>query len=337
MSINRTHQLRPVCWLAGVILLLGGWSWCGAEDAGVNPRGPGPATWAKPNKDADKAEAELGIGKWIWTTNFSDKQFCRLWRSFTIPGTNMVRKAILRLTADNAYRVYLDGREIGQGGNWNSLTDYDVTWLLAAGAHVLAVEAFNDAWEGGLILGLNVDFTAGPPWRLVSDKSWYIVPENVRRWPRRTAADSSWIHAQEVAVLGQFPWWREPKGGIYARPPLLPELSYFWQTGWFLAVVLVVAGLALILSVRLAAKLAVQTRAQKLLERERALIARDIHDDLGAGLTQLVLQGEVAHLQTIKESFAPQRAARLAPATVRVAVEPATEWEDRSEIQIELL
>ena len=55
--------------------------------------------------------------------------------------TNMVRKAILRLTADNAYRVYLDGREIGQGGNWNSLTDYDVTWLLAAGAHVLAVEA----------------------------------------------------------------------------------------------------------------------------------------------------------------------------------------------------
>lgn len=49
------------------------------------------------------------------------------------------------------------------------------------------------------------------------------------------------------------------------------------------------------------------------------------------------LQGEVAHLQTIKESFAPQRAARLAPATVRVAVEPATEWEDRSEIQIELL
>src|SRR5262245_39641545 len=40
--------------------------------------------------------------------------------------------------------------------------------------------------------------------------------------------------------------------------------------------------------------LTVQTRAQKLLERERVRIARDIHDDVGAQLTQLVLLGEVA-------------------------------------------
>jgi signal transduction histidine kinase len=46
--------------------------------------------------------------------------------------------------------------------------------------------------------------------------------------------------------------------------------------------------------VRQAAQLALHARAQRMLERERARIARDIHDDLGARLTQLVLLGELA-------------------------------------------
>lgn len=299
--------------LAWVGLVCVGWlEFEVAKGMAAESRGPGPATTAKPTTESSEAELKLGIGRWIWTTNFAEKQFCRLWRTFTIPATNEVRKAILRLTADNAYRLFLDGREIGQGSTWTSLTEYDVTWLLAGGSHVLAVEAFNDAWEGGMIFGLNIEFTAGPPMHLVSDKSWYVVPENVRRWTRRTHADPHWIHAQEVAVLGQAPWWIEPKGGILVRPPLLPEVLYFWQTGWFLVTVMAVAGAALLLSLRLATKLAVQVRAQKLLERERTLIARDIHDDLGAGLTQLVLQGEVAQTEFPEGSAARERLNQLA-------------------------
>ncbi len=294
-----------VAWVLG--LGLGGGTASAADQ-----RGPGPASVAKPTKESDEAQLRLGIGRWIWTTNFADKQTCRFWRAFTIPATNQVRKAILRLTADNAYRVYLNGREIGQGGNWNSLTDYDVTWLLPGGNHVLAVEAFNDAYEGGLILGLTVEFTSGSTLQVVSDKSWYVVPEQVRRWPRRTYPDATWIHTQEVGVPGQYPWWLEPKGGILVRPPLLPELLYFWQTGWFLVTVLTVAGVALLLCLRLATKLAVQIRAQKLLDRERTLIARDIHDDLGAGLTQLVLQAEVAQTEFPSDSVARERLNQLA-------------------------
>jgi signal transduction histidine kinase len=41
------------------------------------------------------------------------------------------------------------------------------------------------------------------------------------------------------------------------------------------------------------AQVTLQSKAQQLLQLERARIARDIHDDLGAGLTKLVLLGEV--------------------------------------------
>lgn len=259
-------------------------------------RGPGPASVAQPTPELESLAGELGLGRWIWTTNFADKQTCRLWRAFTIPVTNAVRKANLLITADNSYRLYLDGREIGQGGNWNGLTDYDLTWLLTPGPHVLAVEAFNDGLEGGIIAGLHAQLANGERLHLLSDKSWRVAPEHARRWQHRSQADPSWPPAREVGVVGQFPWWRRP-ASILSPPPLRPVEFHFWQSGWFLSGVLAVCAVALALSVRLAAKLAVQTRAQKLLERERARIARDIHDDLGSALTQLVLQGEVAQTE----------------------------------------
>jgi len=52
------------------------------------------------------------------------------------------------------------------------------------------------------------------------------------------------------------------------------------------------------------ARLAVQSKAQKFLHVERARIARDIHDDLGAQLTQLVLLAEVARTELAGNSEA---------------------------------
>lgn len=291
--------------LALVAMLLGG-----VVDSSAENRGTGPATKAQPTPESEKVSAGLGIGRWIWTTNFTDKQSCRLWRAFTIPSTNSVRKANLVLTADNLYRVYLDGREIGQGGNWKALTDYDVTWVLSPGVHVLAVDALNDGLEGGLILGLKVEFADGKKLEVLSDNSWYVVPNNSLRWLKRNSPDPRWEHAVEVGVVGQAPWWLYPISTV-SPPPLLPEVLRFWQSGWFLGAVLSVAIMALAASVWLAAKLVVQTRAQKLLERERALIARDIHDDLGAGLTQLVLQGEVARTEFSEGSTARERLDQL--------------------------
>src|SRR5262245_31581733 len=89
------------------------------------------------------------VGSWIWDTNVFDRQTCRFWRSFEIPNST-VAKARLRLTVDNGYRLFLDGREIARGSDWKALTEYDLTWLLNPGRHVLGVEAFNDGREGGL-------------------------------------------------------------------------------------------------------------------------------------------------------------------------------------------
>ena len=196
-------------------------------------------TEAKPTPKSEQLAAELGVGRWIWTTNFADQQTCRLWHEFTISDKQgRPHKANLRITADDYYVCYLDGREIGRGGNWENLTDYDFTWLLAPGKHVLAVEAVNDIYEGGVLLGFRMQFAQGEPMLMVSDTSWRIVPNDAgKNWLTQTSPDKNWIAAKEIGVIGQSPWWEHP-ATVTAPTPLAPIQLRFWQTGWFIALML---------------------------------------------------------------------------------------------------
>jgi signal transduction histidine kinase len=71
-------------------------------------------------------------------------------------------------------------------------------------------------------------------------------------------------------------------------------LPWFWQTWWFRAGAIVSAAAALGMSVVSVTRRRVRTRLEQLerqraVERERARIARDIHDDLGASLTRITM------------------------------------------------
>ncbi|MDR3456933.1 MAG: discoidin domain-containing protein [Verrucomicrobiae bacterium] len=243
--------------------------------------------------------SELGIGDWIWTTNVMDRQSCHLWHAFEIPQNSPVARAELRMTADNSYTAYLDGREIGRGGDANSLAEYDLTLLMTPGRHVLAIEAFNDTLDAGVILGLRMKLANGRKIEIFSDPSWRVVTGDDRRWKTRASAENSWPPAQVVGYAGKA-WWQHPYK-ITQVPPLQPQIVHFWQQGWVLAILLLACLTVLVLWVRQGLRLALQTRAQNLLERERARIARDMHDDLGSGLTQLTLLGELVLRETPRE------------------------------------
>jgi signal transduction histidine kinase len=253
--------------------------------------------------------SELGVGDWIWTTNVADRQACHLWRAFDIPPNPPVVRAELRMTADNSYTVYLDGREVGRGGDANSLAEYDLTLLLTPGHHVLAVEAFNDTLDAGVILGLRIKLANGKKIEVFSNPAWRVVTGNDRNWRVRKEADAAWFPAQVVGYAGKA-WWQYPYKVIQV-PPLQPPVVHFWQQGWVLAVLLLTCLTVAVLWVRQGLRLALQSRAHRLLERERARIARDIHDELGSGLTQLTLLGELVLRETPPEGESRHRLKEL--------------------------
>jgi signal transduction histidine kinase len=146
------------------------------------------------------------------------------------------------------------------------------------------------------------------------------APERARFRYRMEGHEKNWIEAGNARLVsysklppGPYTFhvtaanedgvWNE-KGASLAIT-VLPPPPPFWRTWWFIAgsalfVIGAVAGSVHYFSTqRLARQLAVM-RQQETLERERARIARDIHDQVGASLTQVALLGEL--VETDKDS-----------------------------------
>lgn len=263
-----------------------------------------PATARSQDDDASKAQtadAMRHMGQWVWDKRTADKQTVRFWNSFTIPKGAAVSNAVIYITVDNGYRLLLDGREIGRGSDWKTITEYDVKWLLRPGQHILAVEAFNDRLAGGLIFGMQIEMANRKPVEMFSDESWKIIPPGENNWENIKHPPANWPSAAAVGKMGEPPWKPWPMA-VASVPPLRPLTMYFWQTLWFQIATLTTLGFAVLICLWLVAQLTAQSKAQRLLNLQRARIARDIHDDLGARLTQLVLLGEIAQSELPAQS-----------------------------------
>ena len=294
------HRLRR--WLGPAVCLLGLFVTAGAMAQTQDEAGDDGAT--RVVFPDPPMEMDWGVGYWIWGPVTHDKQTCRLWRSFEVPRGAKVANASIRISVDNGYRLMLDGREIGTGSDWRSITEYDISRILRPGRHVVAVEGFNDNREAGMQFGMKIEMTDGSLIKVLSDSNWRVAPTNERDWASRTEVPVHWGKAVKVGAL-------LPRDGQWAtRVPTMvlkvtvppPVKMRFWQQGWFQVVLWITVALAVLLCLRLMARLAVQSKAQDLLGRERARIARDIHDELGARLTELALEGEVIQTELPADS-----------------------------------
>jgi signal transduction histidine kinase/ligand-binding sensor domain-containing protein len=115
---------------------------------------------------------------------------------------------------------------------------------------------------------------------------------NARRYVRyETLRPGSYLF--EVQACNEDGVWNETAASL-----AVTILPFFWQTGSFRALAaavllaLVAAAVYFISTQKLHRQVA-GLRQQQALEKERARIARDIHDQVGASLTQLALLGEL--------------------------------------------
>jgi len=106
--------------------------------------------------------------------------------------------------------------------------------------------------------------------------------------------------------------------GIASSEPAVIEfriLPPFWQRGWFLSMVAVLAGLIIYAAHR--------RRVDRLLELERVRtrIATDLHDDIGSNLSQIALLSEVVRQQIMSISSPVNEKLVLIADTARETVE----------------
>ncbi len=254
---------------------------------------------------APRPDVTNGLGSWIWDKTTFNKQTVRLRHLFDVPKTNPVVRAELRIAADNAFKVWLDGQELGSGSDWRTLSIYHLEGTLKPGAHVLAVEGFNDNDQAGVILGFRLEMADGQAMEIRSDPaSWCVVPNSEGGWQTALHSADNWPNAWPAANFGRVPWWEIPASVLHIHGTL-PKPIPVWQSREFQVGLFVGCGLFVVICLHLLIQLVSQSKAHHLVQAERDRIARDIHDDLGSKLTQLLLTGEVAQIGAAAAASAP--------------------------------
>ena len=133
-------------------------------------------------------------------------------REFEITGQAAITSATMTLTADNAFKLVVNGQVIGTGNNWEQPGTFDVTAALRLGGNRIAIEAENvgEANPAGLIGKLHIERAGLPAQVIVTDAQWSCAGLIRTRVPVSSGigkkAEPAWRPAKVLGGLGAAPW-----------------------------------------------------------------------------------------------------------------------------------
>ncbi len=159
---------------------------------------------------ASRVQAQEGATPphWVWypsgkTLGEIPGETCYFRKAFF---ANENSRLVLDCTADNAFTLYLDGKEIASGSDWHTTEHVDLK--LSVGPHVLAAMAINEApgpagflVRGGVLpLGQGAAIHTNSTWKTARS----VGPGDA--WAQVGFNDSQWVAARDHGPLGTGPW-----------------------------------------------------------------------------------------------------------------------------------
>jgi hypothetical protein len=132
-------------------------------------------------------------------------------RTFDLPVGASVKRADLRVAADDACEVFVNGARLGSHDTWQRAAAFAMpAGLLRPGRNVLAVRAENRPTNGpnpaGLIARLAVTLADAAETVVESDASWRSAQDAPAGWHETGFDDAAWPAAVVAAPLGGGPW-----------------------------------------------------------------------------------------------------------------------------------
>ena len=164
-----------------------------------------------------------GTGKWIWLNEGNpahdaaagDVYFRYTW---DIPDTRLLKMASIEATADNAFLLRVNGKQVLSGENWENIGRADLLPALRNGKNTIHVRANNAASDArnpaGFLAAMRLGFRDGTSREIGSDRTWSAS---------RNASD--WSAPKELGQGTMPPWNLKAPGGSTVSPALYPEYA----------------------------------------------------------------------------------------------------------------
>ncbi|MCX6151393.1 MAG: family 78 glycoside hydrolase catalytic domain [Ignavibacteriales bacterium] len=166
---------------------------------------------------------QVNKDKWIWYpfSNSDDKfKTIYLHKSFQLERIDIIESAYLIVTADEKFQLFLNKKFVAQSDDkifsWARPKLCDVKDFLKEGKNIFQVTGLNSYIDKpGFTLRLEIKFTTGETFFILTDKSWLSSLEQ---------SETNLVNAEEVAIVGEKPW-RVPKAELEFNPA-----AYFRKT-----------------------------------------------------------------------------------------------------------
>jgi len=130
-------------------------------------------------------------------------------RVFELPADQVIKTAVITITADDQSHLLVNGQEAGKTDDWALPGTFSIGTLLKPGKNVLAVTARNAGDSpnpAGLIARLDITFEQGSPLTLGTDGNWKSATNAADGWYAADFDDAAWTPAKVLGEYGMQPW-----------------------------------------------------------------------------------------------------------------------------------
>ncbi|MEZ6125056.1 MAG: family 16 glycoside hydrolase [Planctomycetaceae bacterium] len=198
------------------------------SENGAQVDGP-PAKRKRPAKAAaakKKKPADAPVAQWIWL-NRDDKPESTVYFRKELDSSG-VGAARLVAVCDDHMKIFVDGKQVGEGSSWERPVFVELTKHLDLDdpqkKHVLAIEASNGNGSAGFLAELNLESGWRDAWSIVTDDSWQASTQAQDGWMTRDfKPGESWTKPVVVAALGAGPWAKKIDAAALAAAAPLKE------------------------------------------------------------------------------------------------------------------
>ncbi len=185
----------------------------------------GPET-AQQQRATSRA-SDSGEAQWIWSAG------SRL--GATPAGTQYFRRVFglrrpvegtIEIACQDSYELYVNGRFVGEGSNWQVMDQYDIAGYLVDGRNSIAVKTAALSPTAGLVARVIVRGAGGPYVAFSTDDTWISSTQVDAQWAWPEYDTTGW---KPAATFGEFgrtaPWGNRVRtadggsGGRFTLPP----------------------------------------------------------------------------------------------------------------------
>jgi putative heme-binding domain-containing protein len=120
-----------------------------------------------------------------------------------------IDEAILDITADDEFTVWMNGVLVGKGNKWKRVYSFDVKKHFAMGRNVIAVKATNVSGPAGLLVRLGFVPNGVTREVITSNASWKSSKTEAKGWQATGFDDDHWPPVKVLGPYGKTGIWKD--------------------------------------------------------------------------------------------------------------------------------